>query len=248
MWCRQPPPSASIYNRPVPATSWITLGALAASLLVLAGLAYWELVIAEGAHLGQRVVVRLYDWTAQRYESIKKFDAEYEDRALGQPLALALRSTSACLVLDVAAGTGRLARSLMRQRAFAGVVVNLDLSKAMLLHTRHHQAQHARRVQRVQSPADRLPFADSTFHAVSFLEALEFLPDRKAAAREAVRVLRPGGWLLLSNRVGPDVPWLARMTFSRPEFRAVLAELGLQDIDVQPWELDYDLAWARKPA
>ena len=74
------------------------------------------------------------------------------------------------------------------------------------------------------------------------------MPDRKAAAREAVRVLRPGGWLLLSNRVGPDVPWLARMTFSRPEFRAVLAELGLQDIDVQPWELDYDLAWARKPA
>ena len=137
----------------MPATSWITLGALAASLLVFAGLAYWELVIAEGAHLGQRVVVRLYDWTAQRYESIKKFDAEYEDRALGQPLALALRSTSACQVLDVAAGTGRLARSLLRQRAFAGVVVNLDLSKAMLLHTRHQQAQHARRVQRLQ-PAD----------------------------------------------------------------------------------------------
>lgn len=237
----------SIYNRFVQATTWLIVGALTAGALVLAGLAYWELVIAEGAHLGQRVVVLLYDWAAQRYEFIKKFDAEYEDRALGQPLALALRRTTPCHVLDVAAGTGRLARSLLSQPAFAGAVVNLDLSRAMLLHTRHHQAQHERRVHRVQSPASRLPFADDTFHAVSFLEALEFLPDRKAAAREAVRVLRPGGWLLLSNRVGPDVPWLSGMTFSRPEFLAMLSELGLCEIDVQPWELDYDLAWARKP-
>ena len=245
--CRPLRLADSIYNLFVQATTWLTVGAIAAGALVLAGLAYWELVVAEGAHLGQRVVVLLYDWTAQRYESIKKFDVEYEDRALGQPLAVALRRITPCQVLDVAAGTGRLARSLLRQPAFSGVVVNLDLSKVMLLHTRHHQSQHARRVHRVQSPASRLPFVDNTFHAVSFLEALEFLPDRKAAAREAVRVLRPGGWLLLSNRVGPDVPWLSGMTFSRPEFLAVLSELGLCEIDVQPWELDYDLAWARKP-
>ena len=38
--------------------------------LTLALLAYWELVIAEGAHLGPRVVVWLYDLTARRYDGI----------------------------------------------------------------------------------------------------------------------------------------------------------------------------------
>ena len=50
--------------------------------IIIAGLigllAVWELWICEGAHLGRRAVVFLYDITARRYERIKCFDPEWE--------------------------------------------------------------------------------------------------------------------------------------------------------------------------
>ena len=101
-------------------------------LLPLALLLYWELVIAEGVHLGPRVVVWLYDLVAPRYERIKKFDPAVEDEFLGHPLVEQLIAVDAPRVLDVAAGTGRVARALLRQTAFDGTVVNLELSQRML--------------------------------------------------------------------------------------------------------------------
>src|SRR5215831_4671940 len=78
-------------------------------------LAYWELIVAEGAHLGTGVVVWLYDLTARRYDRIKQFDLQVEAQTLGLPLAMALAELDEASILDVAAGTGRVARTLLRQ-------------------------------------------------------------------------------------------------------------------------------------
>src|SRR5690554_3953342 len=102
--------------------------ALLAVAVAVAALLYWELVIAEGAHLGPRVVVGLYDLVAHRYERIKNFEPEVEADILGWPVTAALAAVEAPRVLDVACGTGRLARALLRQPAFDGTVLGVDLS------------------------------------------------------------------------------------------------------------------------
>jgi ubiquinone/menaquinone biosynthesis C-methylase UbiE len=214
--------------------------------LLAAALLYWELVIAEGAHLGPRVVVGLYDLIAHRYERIKNFDPAVEADLLGWPVTEALAGISVPRVLDVACGTGRLARALLPQPAFDGTVVGLDLSARMLRHGRPRVAAWPGRAEWLQAPAGALPFAAEAFDAVACLEALEFLPDARAALAECVRVLRPGGLLLVTNRIGRDARLMPGKTFSRPAFERLLSGFPLAGTRVEPWQVEYDLAWAWK--
>lgn len=223
--------------------SWVPL---AVGLLMLAALAYWQLVIAEGTYLGPRIVALLYDWSAPAYERIKQFEAAYEQWFLGLPLAQALDAIPAPLVLDVGTGTGRLPRALLFQPRFRGRVVGVDLSRRMLGQAARLLRPYAGRVSLIWQDARNLPFLDDSFDAVTCLEVLEFTPDPKGVLRELVRVLRPGGVLLVSNRVGRDALFLPGRTFPRLTFEALLKSLGLEEVNVQPWQVDYDLAWAVK--
>ena len=99
-----------------------------AALFAVAAIAYWVLVLAEGAYLGPAVVRRLYDWTARRYESIKRFEPQYEQQFLGEPVAQALSRLRQPLVLDVATGTCRFPRALFGAGFTGGHVVGLDRS------------------------------------------------------------------------------------------------------------------------
>ncbi len=225
---------------------WLRLWPLFLLLAGLGALAYWELIIAEGTHLGPRAVIWLYDMVAARYERIKNFKLDLDDRYIGWPLAVALVEVDRPRILDVAAGTGRLARSLLRQVAFDGQVFNLELSAKMMAAGRESLAGWPGRTGWLRGPADRLPFADNTFQAVTCLEALEFFPDPWAALAECVRVLQPGGWLIVTNRVGASARLLVGKTFSRVAFRRRLAQFPLEAARVVPWQVEYDLAWARK--
>ncbi len=215
-------------------------------MALVGGLLYWQLVIAEGAHLGARVVVALYNLVAPRYDRIKGFDPQVETDTLALPLTLALAEVEAPRVLDVAGGTARLARTLLPQIAFDGDVITLDRSAAMLRQGQPPCAAWPGRVSWLQAPAAALPFAAEAFDAVTCLEALEFLPSARAAIAECVRVLRPGGVLLLTNRIGLDAWLMPGKTFSRAAFLRLLAEYPLDVLLVTPWQVEYDLAWARK--
>jgi len=217
-----------------------------AVVIIVAVLAYWELIIAEGTHLGPGVVVWLYDVSARYYDRIKKFDLQVEADILCLPLAAALAAVETPRVLDVAAGTGRVARALLRQPAFDGQVVQVDLSARMLAEGQRACAAWPDRLGWVRVPAGPLPFADNAFDAVTCLEALEFMPDARAALMECTRVLRPGGLLLVTNRVGHDAWLLPGKTFTRPGFESLLAALPLERVAAEPWQVEYDLAWSWK--
>jgi ubiquinone/menaquinone biosynthesis C-methylase UbiE len=222
---------------------WLLL-ILAFVIIVLVG--YWQLIIAEGVYLGPRVVRWLYDWTAGRYDRTKSFDEADEDYFLGQPLAVALSARRRPFVLDVATGTGRLPLTLLRQPGFEGQVFGLDRSTKMLCVAQRHLAPRADQSKLLLASAVPLPIADECFEAVTCLEALEFFPNAAVALSEMARVLRPGGWLLITNRVGWEAQLMPGHTWSRAKLILILRQLSLTDISVRPWQVYYDLVWARK--
>ena len=97
-----------------------------------------------------------------------------------------------------------------------------------------------------RADAGRLPFPDAIFHAVACIEALEFTQRPRETVREMVRVLRPGGVLLVSNRVGCDALAYPGRLCGRGRLERALHRLGLEAVESERWQVYYDLVWARK--
>jgi ubiquinone/menaquinone biosynthesis C-methylase UbiE len=223
------------------------------AVLFIGAIAYWQLIIAEGAYLGAPLVALLYDWTAEKYNGIKEFNADDEDFCLGQPLAARLQSQPGDTLLDVATGTGRIPLVMLRQPNFHGRVIGVDRAGKMLAVAKRDTAHLGERAYFIQADATALPFARNSVPAVTCLEALEFLPNPKTGLAELVRVLRPAakknpgrGWLLTTNRVGWEAKLMPGKTWSKAHLELLLAQLPLQKIHIQVWQDIYDLVWAQK--
>jgi len=229
----------------MPPWAWILLGA--ASLAVLGAMLYWTFVITEGAYLGARVVAWTYDLAAKRYDRIKQFKPLDDDWLLAGPMMHKLRQVNGPLILDVATGTGRMPRALLRRPQFSGHVIGLDLSRNMLKQAREKLSLHSGRYTLIRHDAQDLPFVDQTFDAVSCLEALEFMPSPQRVLSEMARVLRPGGILLVTNRVNWERTLMPGKAFTDREMRDRLTLAGLVGIEIRPWQVYYDLVWASKP-
>jgi SAM-dependent methyltransferase len=79
----------------------------------------------------------------------------------------------------------------------------------------------------VCSDARRLPFADGKFDAVGLFDVLEHVQEDAAAAAEALRVTRPGGWLLVSTpRADWRYPYFAALRPLCPPEAELMAEWG----------------------
>lgn len=217
--------------------------------VALALAAYWLVVVTEGAYLGPAAVVRLYDRGADTYDDVKGFDRLEEFLFLGRPLIDRLEATTGAdaTLLDLATGTGRLPATLLDMPYFEGRLLACDASWGMLQQASEKLSAYGDRIQLLQLAAEPLPFTTGSFGAVTMLEALEFLPDRQAALREAIRVLAPGGWVLTTNRIGIEAQLMPGRTDSPTDFEARLAALGLVDCRTAPWQSYYDLVWGRKP-
>jgi demethylmenaquinone methyltransferase/2-methoxy-6-polyprenyl-1,4-benzoquinol methylase len=97
-------------------------------------------------------------------------------------------------VLDVATGTGLVARELVRRYDVA--VVGVDQSPQMLAAARARVAgspELAAHVTLLEGQAERLPFADGEFDHLTFTYLLRYVDDPAATLRELARVVRPGG-------------------------------------------------------
>jgi ubiquinone/menaquinone biosynthesis C-methylase UbiE len=216
-------------------------------LALIALLLYWQIVWAEGSYLGKRPVAWLYNVVAHRYNDIKQYTAEDDARYLGEPLALSLQGTPRPLVLDVATGTSRLPLALCKQPLFRGQIIALDNARHMLQAATEYVHAYRDRITWVWQHAVPLPFDDNTFDLVTCLEAFEFMPSTREALRECRRVLKPGGLLLVTNRVGSGRWLLFGKTYSPEAFVALLQSLGQIDVTTQVWQYDYDLVWSIKP-
>ncbi len=221
--------------------AWVTVGVILSGLLF-----YWAFFVTEGAYLGARVVAWTYDLFARRYDAIKKFNILDDVAFLSAPMLRMLDKVDSPLVLDVATGTGRMPLALLVVPRFRGYVVGLDLSRKMLTRARVKLAPYEGRYLLVWRDAQRLPFPDETFDAVSCLEALEFMPSPRRLIAEMARVLRPGGVFLITNRINWERVLMPGKAFTTEKLRAVLEEARLVEIVFRPWQTYYDLIWARK--
>ncbi len=117
-------------------------------------------------------------------------------------------------VLDVAVGTGLLAREAARLAAPGGSVTGVDLSLGMLAEARRQGVPALL----VQGRAEALPVADASVDLVTLGYALRHVTDLGTAFQEFRRVLRPGGAVLLLEIAQPDgrlAQALARAWFGR---------------------------------
>ena len=90
-------------------------------------------------------------------------------------------------VLDVATGTGAVARELIERRGCT--VVGLDQSSQMLAEARRRLGDGVRLV---EGHAEMLPFEDASFDALTFTYLLRYVDDPAATLRELARVVRKG--------------------------------------------------------
>jgi demethylmenaquinone methyltransferase/2-methoxy-6-polyprenyl-1,4-benzoquinol methylase len=100
-------------------------------------------------------------------------------------------------VLDVAGGTGDLARLFAERVGPSGAVVLTDINHSMLELGRDRLANGGIVVPVVQCDAERLPFASGSFDCVTVAFGLRNMTHKDAALREFWRVLRGGGRLLV---------------------------------------------------
>jgi ubiquinone/menaquinone biosynthesis C-methylase UbiE len=101
-------------------------------------------------------------------------------------------------VLDVACGTGIVARTLASCVGPGGAVAGVDLNPGMLKVARRVCSTESHSIVQIEwheASADKLPFSDALFDVVCCQLGLQFFPDRAAALREMHRVLVPGGRL-----------------------------------------------------
>jgi SAM-dependent methyltransferase len=97
-------------------------------------------------------------------------------------------------VLDVACGTGILARTIAERLGAKGSVVGLDLNEGMLQVAK----RKAPAIEWRQGRAESLPFEAHSFDATVSQFGLMFFEDRRAALQEMARVLKPGGHLAVA--------------------------------------------------
>jgi SAM-dependent methyltransferase len=148
-------------------------------------------------------------------------------------------------VLDVACGTGVLARTMAPHVGPNGAVAGVDANPGMLAVA----ARIAPAIEWRQSPAESLPYPDDSFDVVVSQFGLMFFTDQPAGLRQMMRVLAPEGRLavavfdspanirpyelmagLLEEHVGPHAAGALRFPFTLgdvPALRALFAEAGI---------------------
>ncbi len=158
-------------------------------------------------------------------------------------------------VLDVACGTGIVARLAAQDVGVMGKVVGLDLNPGMLTVARS-ASTGIENIEWREGNATAMPLSDKTFDLVFCQQGLQFFPDRLASSKEMHRVLVPGGRLAVSvwssignspgfsllaealeNHIGSEAAALTRLPFSlasEGELRSLTERAGFRNVKIHP--------------
>jgi ubiquinone/menaquinone biosynthesis C-methylase UbiE len=200
----------------------------------------------------------LKDQNAEFSGSIPAAYDRYLGPLLFQPyaedLAARLQVAETASVLELACGTGILTRVLRTNLPATVELIATDLNEPMFRHAAEKFGEKEA-VQWLQADACSLPFSDRRFDAVVCQFGIMFVPDKALAAREARRVLKPGGLFLfnvwdalehndlcgiahetITSYFDKDPPTFYQVPFGyhdHDEIRRVLENAGFRDVRIE---------------
>jgi len=164
--------------------------------------------VAEAASARTRRALELFAPLGPTYERYARLLSLGQDPRWRRFLVSRVEAGPGDEVLDVATGTGAVARELLRQKGCA--VVGVDQSPEMLAVARQHLPAT---VKLVEASAEHLPFEDASFDALTVTYLLRYVDDPGATLAELARVVRAGGTVASLEFAVPAGPW-------RPLWRA----------------------------
>jgi demethylmenaquinone methyltransferase / 2-methoxy-6-polyprenyl-1,4-benzoquinol methylase len=160
----------------------------------------------------ERFARRLFAGIAPQYERMGALLSFGQDGRWRRFLVSKTNAVPGSTILDVAAGTQLVSRALAAHKSVR--VVALDQSEPMLQAGRepNRLAGLDRRIAPVLGQAERLPFGDGSFDAVTFTYLLRYVEDPAATVRELARVIRPGASIAMLEFHVPRSP-IARVAW-----------------------------------
>ncbi|MFL5821727.1 MAG: class I SAM-dependent methyltransferase [Solirubrobacteraceae bacterium] len=165
--------------------------------------------------------LQLFSGLPREYDRMGALLSFGQDPRWRRAMVARVRASPGDRVLDVATGTGLVARELVRR--YGCSVIGLDQSEEMLAGARARLAASpdlAARIELVRGEAERLPFADAEFDALTFTYLLRYVDDPPATLRELARVVRPGGTIASLEFALPRrplrAPWLVYTRLGLP--------------------------------
>jgi demethylmenaquinone methyltransferase/2-methoxy-6-polyprenyl-1,4-benzoquinol methylase len=144
----------------------------------------------DGRTAAKREALELFRGLPRRYDALSSALSFGQDPRWRRALVAAVAPPPGARVLDVATGTGMVAAELLARCDCT--VVGLDQSAEMLAGARARFAGDER-VELIEGEAERLPFADHSFDALTFTYLLRYVDDPAATIGELARVVKPGG-------------------------------------------------------
>jgi demethylmenaquinone methyltransferase/2-methoxy-6-polyprenyl-1,4-benzoquinol methylase len=152
-----------------------------------------------GAREKTRRVKGVFDSVARRYDLMNDLMSFGLHRIWKRTAVMAARVRPGEVILDLAGGTGDLARLMARGVGPSGHVILSDINAEMLNIGRDRLLDNGAgsNISIAQANAEDLPFADRTFDLVSIAFGLRNVTRKPAALAEMYRVLRPGGRVLV---------------------------------------------------
>jgi demethylmenaquinone methyltransferase / 2-methoxy-6-polyprenyl-1,4-benzoquinol methylase len=155
----------------------------------------------------KRGALTLFAGLERRYDLLSAALSLGQDPRWRRAMIAAIHAARDDRVLDVATGTGLVARGLVER--YGCSVVGLDQSRDMLAGARRALAAApdlAARIDLVQGEAERLHFGDGDFDHLTFTYLLRYVDDPAATLAELARVVRPGGRIACLEFGLPDPP------------------------------------------
>lgn len=159
-------------------------------------------------------------------------------------------------VLDVACGTGIVARRIAPLVGSKGTVIGIDLNPGMIDMARAAGEREGLAIEWKTGPAEQLPFPGGSFDLIICQFGLMFFSDRHAALMEMYRVLRTDGRVVLSvwqgldrhpfyktlddvsrQRLGKSSVGAVFSLGDADEVRKLLTNAGFQDIEIEPMSI-----------
>ena len=152
----------------------------------------------------------IFQSIAPRYNCLNRMISFFHDQYWRRKAVEQADFPPQAKLLDVCCGTGRLTQELLRHCDEIGRITGLDFSTNMLREAEANLRYHprCRQVSWVHGNVLHLPFGDASFDGVSIAFGLYSVAGTEQALREMLRVLRPGGKLLLLELSQPSDTFL----------------------------------------